>query len=42
MEETKKAIARRPAAFPQILATSSEKATGFDAVRAAIALLTKE
>ncbi|MCR2273885.1 hypothetical protein NSX50_24840, partial [Salmonella enterica] len=29
MAETQKAIARRPAAFPQILATSSEKAIGF-------------
>lgn len=42
MEETQKAIARRPAAFPKILATSSEKAIGFDDVRAAIALRIKE
>lgn len=42
MQETYQAIARRPAAFPKIIATSSEKALGFDDVRAAIALLLKE
>lgn len=34
-----KAIARRPAAFPQIIATSSEKKTGLDDIRAEIASL---
>lgn len=42
MAETQKAISRRPAAFPHILATSSQKTTGIDAVRAAIALICKE
>ncbi|TPW25792.1 ribosome biogenesis GTP-binding protein YihA/YsxC [Pararhizobium mangrovi] len=35
VEETGAATAKHPAAFPQVLATSSEKATGLDALRAA-------
>ncbi|WP_245419594.1 ribosome biogenesis GTP-binding protein YihA/YsxC [Phyllobacterium salinisoli] len=42
MEETAKAIAKRAAAFPVILATSSEKGVGLDELRAAIVLLTRE
>ena len=42
MEDTKKLIARRPAAFPQLIATSSEKLQGLDELRAAIALVSKE
>ena len=36
-EETAKAIVRRPAAYPAILATSSEKGSGLDELRGAIA-----
>lgn len=35
-------IARRPAAFPQIIATSSDNGTGIPALRAALTALTKE
>lgn len=35
-EETAAALARRPAAFPQILATSSETGQGIDALRQAV------
>ncbi|PRD43272.1 YihA family ribosome biogenesis GTP-binding protein [Phyllobacterium phragmitis] len=42
MEETAKAIAKRAAAFPVIMATSSEKGVGLDELRAAIVLLTRE
>ncbi|PYE87587.1 ribosome biogenesis GTP-binding protein YihA/YsxC [Phyllobacterium leguminum] len=42
MEETAKAIAKRAAAFPVILATSSEKGVGLDELRAAIVLLSRE
>ena len=38
IEQTLKAIARRPAAYPTVLATSSEKREGIDELRAAIAL----
>lgn len=37
--QTEKFIARRPAAHPQIIATSSEKGAGIDALRAEIARL---
>ncbi len=37
MEATAKAIAKRPAAHPEILSTSSEKGRGLDELRAAIA-----
>ena len=37
VEATLKAIARRPAAFPRVLATSSEKGTGLPQLRAEIA-----
>lgn len=37
IEATAKAIAKRPAAFPEILATSSEKGIGLTALHAAIA-----
>ena len=37
---TLKAIAKRPAAFPRVLATSSEKGTGMEELRAEIALAT--
>ena len=36
-EETAALAAKRPAAFPQVIATSSEKGTGMDELRAAIA-----
>jgi GTP-binding protein len=36
MEETRTGIARRPAAYPELLATSSEKNEGIDALRSAI------
>ncbi|MEZ5871538.1 MAG: ribosome biogenesis GTP-binding protein YihA/YsxC [Nitratireductor sp.] len=36
MAETLEAIRKRPAAFPQVLATSSEKGIGMDELRAAI------
>lgn len=39
LDKTQKAIAKRPAAFPQIIATSSEKKTGLETVRAEIATL---
>jgi GTP-binding protein len=42
MEETAKATVRRPAAFPGIIATSSEKGVGLDDLRAAIARLLQE
>ena len=37
VEATAKAIARRPAAFPRVLATSSEKGDGMATLRAEIA-----
>jgi GTP-binding protein len=40
VERTTKAIARRPAAFPRVLATSSEKGTGMADLRAEIADVT--
>ena len=39
METTQAALAKRPAAFPDIIASSSEKNIGIDEVRAAIASL---
>ncbi|WP_245460301.1 ribosome biogenesis GTP-binding protein YihA/YsxC [Mesorhizobium sp. M1B.F.Ca.ET.045.04.1.1] len=39
VEETLGKIKKRPAAFPAVLATSSEKAEGLDELRAAIALV---
>jgi len=39
VEATGKALARRPAAFPEILATSAETGAGIDRLRAAIAAL---
>lgn len=39
---TQAAIAKRPAAFPQLIGTSSEKGMGIDELRAAIALLLAE
>lgn len=39
IEETLAKIKKRPAAFPVVLATSSEKAAGLDELRAAIALV---
>ena len=39
MAETAEKIKKRPAAFPQILATSSEKSEGLDDLRNAIALV---
>ncbi|TPI43569.1 YihA family ribosome biogenesis GTP-binding protein [Mesorhizobium sp. B2-9-1] len=39
VEETLAKIKKRPAAFPLVLATSSEKAEGLDELRAAIALV---
>ncbi|MGH6760546.1 MAG: ribosome biogenesis GTP-binding protein YihA/YsxC [Phyllobacterium sp.] len=39
LEETARLIAKRPAAFPHIIATSSEKGSGLDELRAAIASL---
>jgi len=38
IDETLSKIKKRPAAFPSVLATSSEKAEGFDELRAAIVL----
>ncbi len=38
IEETALKVKKRPAAFPEILATSSEKGEGLDALRSAIAL----
>lgn len=40
VKATLKAIAKRPAAFPRVLATSSEKGTGLEMLRAEIALAT--
>jgi GTP-binding protein len=42
MEETAQVIKKRAAAYPVILATSSEKGAGLDELRAAIALLLEE
>ncbi|MGH7006681.1 MAG: ribosome biogenesis GTP-binding protein YihA/YsxC, partial [Alphaproteobacteria bacterium] len=42
IEETAAAIRKRAAAYPHILATSSEKGTGLDQLRAAVALLLEE
>lgn len=39
IEQTLAKIKKRPAAFPVVLATSSEKASGLDELRAAIALV---
>lgn len=39
LDDTAKLIARRPAAFPHIIATSSEKGSGLDELRAAIVTL---
>ncbi|WP_163265969.1 ribosome biogenesis GTP-binding protein YihA/YsxC [Chelativorans alearense] len=36
VEETRQKMAKRPAAFPEIVATSSEKGAGMDELRAAI------
>ncbi|HYG28244.1 MAG TPA: YihA family ribosome biogenesis GTP-binding protein, partial [Caulobacteraceae bacterium] len=36
-ERTLEAVAKRPAAFPRVLATSSEKGTGIPTLRAEIA-----
>lgn len=36
VEETRQKIAKRPAAYPDVIATSSEKGRGLDALRAAI------
>jgi GTP-binding protein len=38
VQDTLKAIARRPAAFPRVLATSSEKGMGLPQLRAEIVL----
>jgi len=38
VEQTLKGVARRPAAFPRVVATSSEKGTGLPQLRAEIAL----
>ena len=40
VEQTLKAISKRPAAFPRVVATSSEKGTGMPLLRAEIALAT--
>jgi GTP-binding protein len=37
--QTSKALAKHPAAFPVIIATSAEKALGFEELRATIAQL---
>ncbi|MGC1465911.1 MAG: ribosome biogenesis GTP-binding protein YihA/YsxC [Pseudolabrys sp.] len=42
IDETRAALARRPAAFPDVLATSSESGAGIPELRAAIARLLKE
>jgi len=39
LDKTQKAIAKRPAAFPEIICTSSEKKRGLDELRAEIATL---
>jgi GTP-binding protein len=36
LEETRQKIRKRPAAFPELVATSSEKGAGMDDLRAAI------
>jgi GTP-binding protein len=41
-EQTSKALAKHPAAFPTIIATSSEKGLGFEELRATIAQLFEE
>jgi len=41
IDATKAAIAKRPAAHPEIIVTSSEKRTGLDTLRAEIELLTR-
>ena len=38
-ERTQKALAKHPAAFPQLILTSSEKALGFEELRGTIAQL---
>lgn len=42
IEETAAALAKRPAAFPEIVATSSREGSGLDELRAAIARLLAE
>ncbi len=42
LADTAQLIRRRPAAFPGLIATSSEKGLGLDELRAAIALVAKE
>jgi len=42
VEATEKALARRPAAFPEILVTSAETGAGIDELRAAIAVVDEE
>jgi GTP-binding protein len=42
LETTLRAVAKMPAAYPLVLATSSEKNIGFDELRAAIAVLVAE
>jgi len=39
LDKTQKAIAKRPAAFPEIICTSSEKKRGLDELRAEIATM---
>jgi len=39
IEATRKALARHPAAFPEIIMTSSEKGDGIETLRAVIASL---
>ncbi len=40
-EKTLKAIAKRPAAYPDVILTSSEKGTGLPELRAAIMVATE-
>ena len=40
--DTLQALAKRPAAFPEIIATSSTKKSGLDALRDAVAAFTTE
>jgi GTP-binding protein len=42
IDETRAAIAKRPAAFPDVLVTSSETGAGMPELRAAIARLVNE
>lgn len=42
LAETEKALAQRPAAYPEILATSSHEGEGLDTLRAAVARLLAE